>query len=52
MKESTVQTDRTILNNKPDVIIHDNEKATCMLIDVTISGERNVIKKETDENVK
>jgi hypothetical protein len=50
--ESTVQTDRTILNNKPDVIICDNEKATCMLIDVVISGERNVIKKAADENVK
>jgi len=29
-----VQTDRTILNNKPDIIIRDNEKRTCMLIDV------------------
>ena len=24
-------TDRTILNNKPDIIIRDNEKGTCML---------------------
>ena len=41
-----VQTDRTIPINKPDIIIHDNEKGTCMLIDVAISGDRNVIKKE------
>ena len=34
-----VQTDRTI----PNIIIHDNEKGTCMLIDVAISGDRNVI---------
>jgi len=40
-----VQTDRTIHNNKPDIIIRDNEKGTCMLIDVAISGERNMIKK-------
>jgi hypothetical protein len=40
-----VQTDRTIPNNKPDIIIRDNEKRTCMLIDVAISEERNVIKK-------
>ena len=33
-----VQTDRTIPNNKPDIIIRDNEKRTCMLIDVAISG--------------
>jgi hypothetical protein len=40
-----VQTDRTIPNNKPDIIIRDNEKRTCMLIDVAVSGDRNVIKK-------
>jgi hypothetical protein len=26
-----VQTDRTISNNKPDIIIQDNEKGTCMI---------------------
>jgi len=36
-------TDRTIFNNKPDIIIRDNEKGTCMLIDVAKSGDRNVI---------
>jgi len=41
-----VQTDRTFPNNKPDIIIRDNEKGTGMLIDVAISGDRNVIKKE------
>jgi hypothetical protein len=44
-----VQTDRTIPNNKPDIIIRDNEKVTCMLIDVAISGDRNVIKKEAEK---
>jgi len=39
-----VQTDRNIPNNKPDIIIRDNEKGTCMLIDAAISGDRNVIK--------
>jgi len=46
-----VQTDRTIPNNKPD-IIRDNEKGTCMLIDVAISGDRNVIKKEAEKILK
>jgi hypothetical protein len=51
---STVQTDRTIPSNEPDVIIRDNEKGTCMLIDVAISGDRNMIKKEAEniENIK
>jgi len=47
-----VQTDRTGPNNKPDIIIRDNEKGTCMLIDVEISGDRNVIKKEAENILK
>ena len=47
-----VQTDRTIPNNKPDIIIRDNEKGTCMLIDVAISGGRNMIKKEAEKIIK
>jgi len=46
-----VQTDRTIPNNKPNIIIRDNEKRTCMLIDVAISGDRNVIKKEAERKL-
>jgi len=38
-----------IPNNKPDFIIRDNEKGTCMLIDVAISGDRNAIKKEAEK---
>jgi hypothetical protein len=29
----------------PDNITRNNEKGTCMLIDVEISGDKNVIKK-------
>jgi hypothetical protein len=47
-----VQTDRTISNNKPDIIIRDNEKGTCMLIDAAIPGDRNVIKKEVAKILK
>ena len=47
-----IQTDRTIPNKKPDIIIRDNEKGTCMLIDVAISGDRNVIKKEAEKILK
>jgi hypothetical protein len=45
-----VQTDRTIPDNKPDIIIRDNEKGTCVLIDVAIRGDRNVIR-EVAENI-
>jgi len=47
-----VQTDRTIPNNKPNIIIRDNEKGTCMLIDVAISEDRNVIKREVEKILK
>ena len=52
MWNQQVQTDRTIPDNKPDIIIRDNEKGTCMLIDVAISGDRNVIKKEVEKILK
>ena len=42
-------TDRTIRNNKPDIIIRDNEKRTCILIEVAISADSNVIKKEAEK---
>jgi hypothetical protein len=44
-----VQTDRAIPNNKPDIVISDNEKRTCLLIDVAIPGDRNVIRKEAEK---
>jgi hypothetical protein len=36
------------LNNKPDTIIRNNEKGTCMLIDVAISGDINCNRKEAE----
>jgi hypothetical protein len=47
-----VQTGRTIPNNKPDIIIRDNEEGTCMLIGVAIPGDRDVIKKEAEKILK
>jgi hypothetical protein len=46
--ESTRKTDRTISNNKPDIITRYIEKGTCLLIHTAISGDRNVIKKEAE----
>jgi hypothetical protein len=46
------QTDMTVPNNKPDIVIRDNEMITCMLIDVAIPGDRNMIKKEAEKILK
>jgi len=34
------------------IIIRDNEKGTCTLTDVAISGDRNLIKKESEKILK
>jgi hypothetical protein len=47
-----VQTDRTNPNSKLNIIIQENEKGTCMLIDAAILGDRNVIKKDTKNILK
>jgi hypothetical protein len=46
-----VQTDRTIPNNKLEIIIGDNEEI-CVLIDVAILGDRNVVKKGAEQILK
>ena len=46
--DQQLQTDRTIRNKKPDIVIRDNGKGTRMLIDVAISGDRNVVKNEAE----
>jgi hypothetical protein len=43
---------KTILNNKQDIIIRDNEKGTRLVINVAHSGDRNVFKKETEKILK
>jgi hypothetical protein len=47
-----VQTERTNPNNKPQIIMSDNEKETCMLIDAGILGDRNVTQKEAEKILK
>jgi hypothetical protein len=47
-----VQSDRTIPNNKLDIIIRENEKRIYKLIDDEISGDGNVIKKEAEKILK
>ena len=47
-----MQTDKTIRNNKPDITICANEKATFLLIEVAISGDRNVLKKKAENTPK
>jgi len=44
--EPTSANRHSYINNKPDIVISDNEKGTCVLKDVAMSGDRNVIRKK------
>ena len=44
-----VQTDRAIPNNELVIIICDKKLGTCVLIAVSIPGDRNVIKREAEK---
>jgi hypothetical protein len=43
-----VHTDREVTANRPDIIIKNQKKKTCTLIDVVIPADRNVVQKETN----
>ena len=45
-----MQSDRTVPNNKPDIIIRHNEKGAGLLIDIAISGNGLMIKKLSGED--
>ena len=47
-----MHTDRTFLNNKPDIKIREKKKIACLLIDVDTSGDRNVVKIEAEKILK
>jgi len=47
-----VKSDRIIRDVKTDIIIRDNGKGTCLLIDVAILGDRNVMKKVAEKILK
>ena len=44
-----VKNDRTFPNNKADILICDNETGTRVLINVAISGDRNMFKREAEK---
>jgi hypothetical protein len=47
-----VNSDKTIPNNKPDIIIRDNEEGTYLSIDAADSGRIIMIKKGAEKILK
>jgi hypothetical protein len=46
-----IQTDREVLSHRPDIIIKNKDK-TCLLFDVAIPSDKNVIQKEAEKKLK
>ena len=47
-----MKTDRSVHNNRLDNVIRDNKKGKCVLTDIAVSGDGNVIKKEAGKILK
>ena len=47
-----MKNDKAIRNNKPDIVISDDETRKRLLMEVAISGHRNVTKKEAEKTIK
>ena len=47
-----VHTDRCIPANRPDIIIKDMKSKRCLLIDVSVPADKNVISKEAEKRLK
>ena len=47
-----MRTDRTLPNIKPAIIICENKKRTLMLIEVALSGDRNLIRQGAERILK
>ena len=47
-----VHTDREVTANRPDIVIENKKEETCTLIDLAIPADRNIVQKETENNLK
>lgn len=49
MWDHSIRTDRTIGANRPDIVLHNRAKKTCLLIDVAIPDDQNITLKEAEK---
>ncbi|CAK1595297.1 unnamed protein product [Parnassius mnemosyne] len=50
--DRAIITDRTILANKPDIVLMDRAQSRIFLVDITIPYDENLVKAETDKVTK
>ena len=49
MWDLPIITDKKVMSNQPDIIIHDTENNTCQIIDIAIPNSLNIISKGAKE---
>ena len=47
-----VHTNREVTANRPDIIIKNKKEETCILIDVAIPADKNIVQKEAEKKLK
>ena len=47
--KSAAHTDREVTENRPDIIIKNKKEKTCILIDVAIPTDKNVVQKKAEK---
>ncbi|XP_050554611.1 uncharacterized protein LOC126911465 [Spodoptera frugiperda] len=50
--DRSIITDRTIVANKPDIVVIDRQARRTMIIDITIPHDENLVKAEKDKQIK
>ena len=50
--DKTILTDRTIPVNRPDLIILKKNEQNCLIVDLAVPDDVNVLKKETEKRLK
>lgn len=50
--DTQVQTDRAITANKPNIVVQNKKQKTCIIIDVAIPSDYNIIQKEVEKKLK
>ena len=48
----SINTDRTIKANRPDIVVKDHKEETCLLIDMSVPTDKNISAKEFDKKAK
>lgn len=49
MWDVPIITDRTILANRPDIVLHNKKDRTCLLIDIAVPEDSNIMVKEAEK---